>query len=300
MIPPYLALYNVTKSFTGHLAVDNVSFYVPVTSIFGLLGPNGAGKTTIIRMITQILMADSGKIEIQFEKLKPSHTKDIGYMPEERGLYKKMRVGDQLLYLARLRGLSKKDAKNKIGIWLEKFGLMKWERKKIAELSKGMQQKIQFIATVLHEPRLLILDEPFTGLDPINTNLIKDEIKRLRSGGTTVIFSTHRMEQVEQICDDIVLINNGKKILEGEVDVIKQRMKENKFRIGFDGEFPEDSSDLFETLETNKDHCIIHIMKGRSSNEVLQYLINKKLNIISFEEVLPTINEIFIRKVQGS
>ena len=212
-----LSLNNVVKQYHNHRAVDDVSFNVRSQSIFGLLGPNGAGKTSLIRIITTITAADSGEVLINGNKLNQMSARDIGYLPEERGLYKKMKVGDQLMFLAQLKGLSKADAKKNIGYWFEKFGIEDWWNKKVDELSKGMQQKIQFVSTVMHNPKLLILDEPFSGLDPINTNLIKDEIYRLNKEGTSIIFSTHRMEQVEEICEDIVLMNQGKIILEGNV-----------------------------------------------------------------------------------
>ena len=233
-----LSIKGVVKRFGNHAAVDGASFEVPQRSIFGLLGPNGAGKTTLLRIITTIMGADEGEIKINGEKLNTRHIFEIGYLPEERGLYKKMKVGDQLLFLAQLKGLSHKEAREKIKTWFEKFEIGDWWNKKVQELSKGMQQKIQFIATVVHEPKLLILDEPFSGLDPINTNLIKDEIHRLNREGTSIIFSTHRMEQVEEICTDIVLINKGKVILDGKMDAIKEDHKKNIFRIGTKDRLP--------------------------------------------------------------
>ena len=216
-----LSLRNVVKRYSNHVAVNNVSLDVPKGKIFGLLGPNGAGKTSMIRMITSITRADEGEIFIDGEKLNINSPQVIGYLPEERGLYKKMKVGEQLLYLARLKGLSPRDARMKLNNWLEKFEITSWWDKKVGELSKGMQQKVQFIATVVHEPKLMILDEPFSGLDPINTNLIKDEIHELNQNGTSIIFSTHRMEQVEQICEEIALIHQGEIILQGNVEEIK-------------------------------------------------------------------------------
>jgi ABC-2 type transport system ATP-binding protein len=224
-----IELRNVSKIFENVVAVDDISLTIQPQTIFGLLGPNGAGKTTTIRMITQILGIDKGEIFFGGERLKPSHTEKIGYMPEERGLYTQMKVGEHLLFLAELKGLNRKLAKEKIQNWLEKFQIEDWWNKKIIELSKGMQQKIQFIATILHEPPLLILDEPFSGLDPINTHLIKDEIALLRDKGATIIFSTHRMEQVEEICEDIALIHNGTIILQGEIQELKQQFKKNHF-----------------------------------------------------------------------
>ena len=272
-----IVLKDVVKKYVNHIAVDSLSFSIPEGSIFGLLGPNGAGKTTLIRIITQILAADSGEVIFMNEKLKPSHSKMIGYMPEERGLYKKMKVLDHLVYLARIRGLSKADAKEKVNYWLDKFGLADWAKKNVTELSKGMQQKAQFIASIIHEPKLLILDEPFSGLDPINTNLMKDEIKSLNNKGATIIFSTHRMEQVEEICDNILLINNGKKILEGKVADVKQKFKNDLFRIGFTGSFPENGTDLFEIKTIDQQECLIHLKDKSKYNTVLKYLLDEKL-----------------------
>ena len=226
-----LELENIIKSYDKHLAVNEVSFDVPAGSIFGLLGPNGAGKTSLIRIITTITRADAGQVRFNGVPLNSTHPSQIGYMPEERGLYKKMKVGDHLMYLAQLKGLSNKDAKSKIDNWLEKFEIKDWWDKKVEELSKGMQQKIQFISTVVHEPPLLILDEPFSGLDPINTNLIKDEIDQMHHNGISIIFSTHRMEQVEEICEYIVLINQGRNVLQGKVADIKEQFKENLFQV---------------------------------------------------------------------
>ena len=296
-----LSLDNVVKRYHNHVAVDGVSFDVQKGSIFGLLGPNGAGKTSLIRVITTITGADEGKIFLDGEPLNSNHPSDIGYLPEERGLYKKMKVGEQLLYLAQLKGLSKSKATENIEYWFEKFDIQDWWNKKIEELSKGMQQKIQFIATVMHEPKLLILDEPFSGLDPINTNLIKDEIYELNQKGTSIIFSTHRMEQVEEICEDIVLINLGKKILEGKVAQIKQDHKSNLFKIGFNGQFPEDlKSDSFDIVQDSDHEVIIKIKEGHNSNELISALITKGIEITSYNEILPTLNQIFIKQVEGA
>jgi ABC-2 type transport system ATP-binding protein len=295
-----LSLNNVVKRYHNHVAVNDISFEVEKGSIFGLLGPNGAGKTSLIRVITTITGADEGAILLDGESLNSNHPTQIGYLPEERGLYKKMKVGDQLMYLAQLKGLSKSQAKENINKWFNKFDIKDWWNKKIEELSKGMQQKIQFIATVVHEPKLLILDEPFSGLDPINTNLIKDEIYKLNKNGTSIILSTHRMEQVEEICEDIVLMNNGKKILEGRVDEIKQAHKENLFKIGFSGTFPEDlKKDSFDIVSDSEHEIIIKIKEGHDSNDLLASLIKKGIEIISYQEVLPTLNQIFIKQVEG-
>lgn len=294
-----LSLRNVTKRYHKHVAVDRVNFEVTKGSIFGLLGPNGAGKTSLIRIITTITGADEGEIFLDGEKLNHLHPSQIGYLPEERGLYKKMEVGEQLMYLAQLKGLSSSAAKNQLQAWMEKFDIMDWWKKKIQELSKGMQQKIQFISTVVHNPKLLILDEPFSGLDPINTNLIKDEIHRLNDEGTSIIFSTHRMEQVEEICKDIVLIDEGKNILEGRVDKIKEQYKENLHRIEFVGNLPRDLNKESFTVVSDTDHELtIRIKPGHDSNELLRELINRGFRIRSYKEILPTLNEIFIKTVE--
>lgn len=296
-----LSLQNVVKRYHNHTAVNNTSFEVPKGSIFGLLGPNGAGKTSLIRIITTITGADEGTILLDGEPLNLDHPKDIGYMPEERGLYKKMKVGEQLLYLAQLKGLSKADAKKNLKYWLEKFEIGSWWDKKIEELSKGMQQKIQFIATVVHDPKLLILDEPFSGLDPINTNLIKDEIYELNQKGKSIIFSTHRMEQVEEICEEIVLINNGNKILQGKVAQIKENYKENVFELQFAGALPSGfGKSTFDILEDTDDKLLIKIKEGHNSNELLLNIINAGIHLKSYREVLPTLNQIFIKEVGRS
>ena len=231
---PILSLANLKKYYSDQKAVDDISFDIQEGSIFGLLGPNGAGKTTLLRMITGIFYPDSGSITLDSKAFDPiNDIQKIGYMPEERGLYKKMKIGEQALYLAQLKGLSKSEATEKIKYWFKKLEMESWWNKKVEDLSKGMGQKLQFVTTVLHEPKLIILDEPFSGLDPVNSNLIKDEIFNLAQGGSTIIFSTHRMEQVEEICDHIVLVNKGNKILDGAVSEIKQRFKKNIFEIFF-------------------------------------------------------------------
>ena len=296
-----LSLRNVVKRYSNHVAVNNVSLDVPKGKIFGLLGPNGAGKTSMIRMITSITRADEGEIFIDGEKLNVNSPQLIGYLPEERGLYKKMKVGEQLLYLARLKGLSPRDARTKLNGWLEKFEITSWWDKKVEELSKGMQQKVQFIATVVHEPKLMILDEPFSGLDPINTNLIKDQIHELNQKGTSIIFSTHRMEQVEQICEEIALIHQGEIILQGNVEEIKAQNKSNKFEIAFDGKMPQELlADSFSIVEDNEKSLIIQVLEGHNSNELLKGLINRGIEIKSYQEILPTLNQIFINKVGHS
>ena len=296
-----LSLRNVVKRYDKHTAVNDVSFDIPKGSIFGMLGPNGAGKTSLIRIITTITGADEGEIFMDGEKLNRLHPTQIGYMPEERGLYKKMKVGDHLLYLAQLKGLSSRTAKEKLNEWLTKFEIKDWWNKKIEELSKGMQQKVQFIATIVHEPKLLILDEPFSGLDPINTNLIKDVIYQLHQNGTSVIFSTHRMEQVEEICEEIVLINQGQVVLQGKVSDIKHQYKENLFAIGFKGEFPKElQNGEFEIISEQQGKLVIRAAEGHSPNELLKGLIDRHVEIRSYHEILPTIDEIFIKRVEES
>lgn len=292
-----LKIDNISKYYQTHKAVDSLSLIIPKSSIFGMLGPNGAGKTSTIRIITGITKADRGNVYFDGELLNSNHRNLIGYMPEERGLYKKMKVGEQLLYLAQLKGLSKKNATEKIDFWFDKFQIDHWRKKNVEELSKGMQQKVQFIATVIHDPKLLILDEPFSGLDPVNSNIIQDEIFRLREEGTTILFSTHRMEQVEQICDKIVLINQGKNVLEGNVSEIKHQYKENLFEIKYFGVLPESVWAEFEIIDNAENRIIIRGNKELSNNQLLSRSINLGINIESFNEILPSINEIFIKIV---
>lgn len=294
-----LKLVDVTKQYDKKLAVNKVSFDMPKGCIFGLLGPNGAGKTSLIRIITTITGADSGVVYLDGSPIDSNTPAHIGYMPEERGLYKKMKVGDQLMYLAQLKGLSSKVARAKIMHWFEKFDIEAWWDKKIEELSKGMQQKIQFISTVVHEPKLLILDEPFSGLDPLNTNLIKDEIRSLNEAGSSIIFSTHRMEQVEEICERIVLINDGSKILEGTVADIKNQFKENLFQIHFDGKKPDDLENYGKMISSEGNSFVIQKRPDQQNNSILQHLINHDVRILSYNEILPSLNEIFIRQVEG-
>ena len=300
MIQPILRLENVVKTYDKKIAVDQVSLEVAKGSIFGMLGPNGAGKTSLIRIITTITKADSGRILIDGEPLNSNHPEQIGYMPEERGLYKKMKVGDHLLYLGRLKGLSRVQTEKELKEWFEKFDIKDWWDKKVEELSKGMQQKVQFIATVLHRPKLLILDEPFTGLDPINTNLIKEEIDRLHQTGTSIIFSTHRMEQVEEICENIILINKGRNILEGRVDEIRNRFKENLFRIDFAGKLPESIPTRLKIVRQNADSITVQVGGEEGSDSLLRYLIDQGVHIRAFNEILPSLNEIFIRQVESA
>jgi ABC-2 type transport system ATP-binding protein len=299
-----LHVKRVYKNYADHQALHNISLHIKEQSIFGLLGPNGAGKTTLIRIINQITGPDKGEVFFQKEKLAPKHISQIGYLPEERGLYKKMKVGEQALYLAQLKGMDKGEAKYKLNQWFEKFEINDWWDKKVEELSKGMAQKVQFITTVLHEPKLLILDEPFSGFDPINTNLIKKEILELREKGSTIIFSTHNMESVEEICDDIALINKSKKILEGKVVEIKEAFKSNVFEIVFIGNMIAFSTALwtgFEILKTeNKNgrmHVTIRAAKASDVNELIKTIVNQ-VQILSVSEITPSMNDIFIQKVQ--
>ena len=292
-----LSIQNVVKRYDKYTAVDHVSFDVPKGCVFGLLGPNGAGKTSLIRMITTITGPDEGVIYLDGEKLNEKTPEYIGYMPEERGLYKKMKVGEHLLYLAQLKGLSAADANKEIKHWFDKFGIMDWWNKKVDELSKGMQQKIQFIATVVHKPKLLILDEPFSGLDPINTTLIKDEIRQLNEAGTSIIFSTHRMEQVEEMCDHIVLINRGHNVLYGEVQAIKNEFKQNLFRIEAANAMPADFDQHFQVVSRPEGAVTVQLEDDSRSNDLLRYLLQHNVRITRYEEILPTFNEIFIRRV---
>jgi ABC-2 type transport system ATP-binding protein len=294
-----LELQNLKKYYATQKAVDDISFSISEGSIFGLLGPNGAGKTTLLRMITGIFYPDSGHIYFDGKKFNPvEDIPKIGYMPEERGLYKKMKIGEQALYLAQLKGMSRSDAMKKIKEWFVKFEMQSWWNKKVNDLSKGMGQKLQFVITVLHEPKLLILDEPFSGLDPVNSNLIKDEIFKLAQNGTTIIFSTHRMEQVEEICDHIVLVNKGKKILDGTVSRVKNDFKEHIFKVGFD-ELPEKfMSNSFEVVNSKDKFLNVKIKDGNTPVNVLEEFLNHQASIVSFNEVLPSLNDIFIKQVK--
>jgi len=298
-----LELRNLRKHYATQKAVDDISFSVEPGSIFGLLGPNGAGKTTLIRMITGIILPDEGQVLFQGKPFDPM--KDIayiGYMPEERGLYKKMKIGEQALYLAQLRGLSHSDAQARVKQWFDRLEMNSWWNKKVEDLSKGMSQKLQFVTTVAHDPKLIILDEPFSGLDPLNANIIKDEIFRLAGEGATIIFSTHRMEQVEEICDHIVLVNKGRKILDGTVPEIKQQFKENQFRIGL-GALPETViSRAFEVVSRNEKNrtLTVRIQDGFGANDVLHHFLQQEASISSFNEELPSLNEIFIRLVEST
>lgn len=300
---PVLEVSNLKKYFATQKAVDGVSFTIGKGSIFGLLGPNGAGKTTLLRMITGIFYPDEGQILFNGRPFNPeSDVAGIGYMPEERGLYKKMKIGEQAMYLARLKGLSREEAMTRIKEWFVKLQMESWWNKKVEDLSKGMSQKLQFVTTVLHNPDLIILDEPFSGLDPVNANLIKDEIFRLAQSGSTIVFSTHRMEQVEEICDHIVLVNKGQKILDGTVKGIKQQFKEDIFRIAFDEPvLPEHTAiHLFQVINKSEKELILKKTEGFTTNDIISYFIHKGLTIHAFNEILPSLNDIFIRQVEGT
>ncbi len=294
-----LTVDKVTKRYAKHTALEEVSLNMPKGSIFGLLGPNGAGKTSLIRIITQITAADEGKVLFNGRTLQREDIARIGYLPEERGLYKKMKVGEQLIYLARLKGLSMHDAKKRIKFWLEKFDMTTWWNKAIEDLSKGMQQKVQFIATIIHQPELLILDEPFSGFDPINTNLIKDEIMRLRNEGCSIIFSTHRMESVEELCDYIALINQSKKVLEGKTREIKENYKEGIYFVETDKEIASGGED-FSVLSAKEsgDGTVQHKVKihNGSLNDFVSKVVSQ-VSICALREEVPSVNEIFIRTV---
>jgi len=304
-----LEAHTVSKNFGDFTALNKVSISVPKGSIFGLLGPNGAGKTTLIRVINQITMPDGGHVLLDGEPLQSHHVQNIGYLPEERGLYKSMKVGEQVLYLAQLKGLTKAEAKIRLKYWFDRLEIGDWWNKKIQELSKGMAQKIQFVVTVLHEPKLLIFDEPFSGFDPINANLIKDEILRLRDNGSTVIFSTHRMESVEELCDHIALIHQSNKILDGKLTDIKRQYKTNTFEIGINA---ADKVALAETISQKFDASLtdfrslndtlklnIKLSENESANDLLSYLTSKG-EVSHFVEVIPSANDIFIQAVKNN
>ncbi len=312
---PLLEVRDLEKRFSSQVAVDKISFQLEKGSIFGLLGPNGAGKTTLIRMITGIFYPDAGSINFQDRPFQPlTDALHIGYMPEERGLYKKMKIGEQAIYLAQLKGLSRKQAVERIKHWFVRLEMQSWWDKKVEDLSKGMGQKLQFVITVLHEPQLIILDEPFSGLDPVNSNLIKDEIFNLARKGATIIFSTHRMEQVEEICDHIILVNKGQKILDGTVASVKQQFKENSFRIKVEGSMaapdnwppaanpdnPVPQSPAFNLTGAANGHWIVKINEGYQPNDVLTWFIDNRQSIMAFTEILPSLNDIFIRQVKDT
>ena len=302
-----LQVSNVVKRYGDYTALNNVSLEIPKGSVFGLLGPNGAGKTSLIRIVNQITMPDSGEVFLDGEKLAPHHVEHIGYLPEERGLYKSMKVGEQALYLAQLKGLSKTEAKKRLKYWFDKFDIGAWWGKKIEELSKGMAQKVQFIVTVLHQPKLLIFDEPFSGFDPINAQLIAKEILQLRDEGATIIFSTHRMESVEEMCDYIALINKSNKILDGKLIDIKRQFRTNTFQVGLDTNNPtEVQNHLQEKFTvTPADFKLLNdgltlnvtLNKGDSANDLLSFLSNKG-EVQHFVELVPSANDIFIEAIR--
>ena len=294
---------NISKQFAAHKALDSVNITVPENSIFGLLGPNGAGKTTFIRIINQIIAPDEGEVFLSGKKLAPSDTEKIGYLPEERGLYKKMNVGEMALYLSQLKGLSRHEALRRLKIWFTKFEIEAWWNRKVEELSKGMQQKVQFLVTVIHEPKLLIFDEPFSGFDPINVNLLKEEILELRRNGSTIIFSTHNMASVEELCDTIALLNNSRKILDGRVWDIRKAYKMNLFEIKYSrnegelqGFLPAEYEVLEQSPENEHFRAKIKIPPDTSPNDLLQYLL-PHVSFQSINEIIPGMNDIFIRTV---
>lgn len=300
----FFSARNVNKVFADTKALTDVSISVNKQSIFGLLGPNGAGKTTLIRIINQITAPDSGEVFLEGRKMTRADIGQIGYLPEERGLYKKMKIGEQAIYLAQLKGMSRHDAIKNLKIWFEKFDIMTWWNKNIEELSKGMQQKVQFITTIVHKPQLLIFDEPFSGFDPINANLLKQEILYLRDNGATIIFSTHNMESVEELCDHIALINKSVKIVDGQTDEIRERYKSNIFEIKYKGSFNEVNNTLnnrfkiLDHIENSRINQItIEYLRGRSNNDIIQALIPVS-EILSFEEKIPSMNDVFIRAVE--
>ena len=302
-MPSILQINNVTKKYSNHIALNNVSINIPEKSVFGLLGPNGAGKTSLIRIINQITGPDAGEIIFKGEKLNQKHISQIGYLPEERGLYKKMPVGEQVLYLAQLKGLKKAEAKKRLLYWFEKFEMQTWWKKKIEELSKGMQQKVQFIVTVIHEPELLILDEPFSGFDPINAQLIKNEILDLRKKGATVIFSTHNMGSVEELCDNITLLNKSEKILDGTVKEIRKTFRTNTYKISFKGNLMGFTNAMWaggeileKTIEDGVNTVILKLANNVSATQLLQAVI-PTCEIHSLNEIIPSMNDIFISKV---
>lgn len=298
-----LEIRGVTKNYAAHCAIDNVSLNVAEQSILGLLGPNGAGKTSLIRIITQITAPDKGELLFKGEPLSSEHTMRMGYLPEERGLYKKMEVGEQALYLARLKGLSRADALKKLKYWFEKFEIQAWWKKKVEELSKGMAQKVQFVTTVMHEPDFLILDEPFTGFDPINAELVKNELIALRNNGTTIVLSTHRMESVEELCSHIALINNARVILEGSVKEIRKQFRSNTYEISYHGNRIGFTNALwtgFELLNLKEDTEMnvaqVRMLNGHTTNELLSVLL-PHVEVVGLREVIPDMNDIFIQQV---
>lgn len=297
-----LSVNNIVKQYATHRALDDVSLTVEKGKIFGLLGPNGAGKTSLIRIITQITAPDSGEVIFNGQRLNANHISQIGYLPEERGLYKKMEIGEQVLYLARLKGLTTAEATKRVKYWFERLEMGSWWNKKVEDLSKGMQQKVQFVATVLHQPELIILDEPFSGFDPVNAEVIKNEILELNKQGATFIFSTHRMESVEELCDSIALINRSKKILDGSVSDIKDKYRNNTYWVEYSGDFDTElSSEIFSVLQKDTQHgktvLKLRLKEGQTTNQLLSVLL-PVVNIHRLDEVIPTMNDIFIDQVK--
>ena len=293
-----LVVKNVVKKYGDHTALHNANLSVPQGSIYGLLGPNGAGKTTLMRIINQITAPDSGEIIFNGEKLQKHHTSEIGYLPEERGLYKKMKVGEQALYLAQLKGMSYSKALSKLKFWFNKLNILNWWHKKVEELSKGMAQKIQFVVTIIHEPKLLIFDEPFSGFDPINAAIIRKEIVTLSQQGTTIIFSTHRMESVEEICDHIALINKSKTILEGKIENIKKKYTNNSYEVITKNIHLEDNK-LYKIINIEKNKSHILLKQGITGKKALEY-INQHYDVLSFKKESPTMENIFIKAVKNA
>ena len=299
-----IEIKDVTKRFSNQLALDGLTLDIPEGRIFGLLGPNGAGKTTLIRILTHITMPDSGQVLFHGHPLEATDVENIGYLPEERGLYKKMKVSEQVVYLARLRGLSKQEATRRLKEWFVKFGIDSWWNRRVEELSKGMQQKIQFIATVVHQPDFLIFDEPFSGFDPVNAETLKQEILNLKAQGATVILSTHNMASVEEICDEIALVNHGRLVLNGEINEVRRRYKQSLFHISVAGDidtaaFPPDFQIVKKQSIGNETSLNIQILNGTSSNHLLQYLIGQQHTVTAFHEILPSMNEVFIKAVEN-
>ena len=295
----FIEVSDVVKQYSGHLALDHVSVHVPQGCIYGLLGPNGAGKTTLIRIINMITRPDSGQVLLGGKPIAPADVARIGYLPEERGLYKKMKVGDEIVYLARLKGLDKATATGRMNAWLERLGLSEWRSKKVEALSKGMQQKVQFIATVIHEPQLLIFDEPFSGFDPVNTEQIKHEILRLQQEGATILFSTHNMESVEEICQRITLINRSRVVLEGDVAAIKQQHKKNIFEINLADQAPLPlNRDLYDIVNLQLGTTQLRLKPGVTIHDTVAWL-NDHCQLAGFHELLPSMNEIFIETVKN-
>jgi ABC-2 type transport system ATP-binding protein len=292
-----LSIQNVVKRYAEHTALAGVSLEIPKGQIFGLLGPNGAGKTSLIRIINQITAPDEGQVIFDGELLQPKHVEQIGYLPEERGLYKKMKVGEQLMYLAQLKGLSKAEALSRLKDWFIRLDIKDWWNKPVDDLSKGMQQKTQFIATVVHEPKLLILDEPFSGFDPINANMLKDEILGLKGRGTTILFSTHRMESVEELCDSIALINHSQVVLTGEKEEVRSRYKKDEFAIKFSGTLADSAAFQVVSVDHAQQSAIIKLTQKDGTNKAISALI-KQIDLFEFKEVVPSFNDIFIQVVE--